>query len=418
MTLLPALVVPDEQTWTIAGRDPASLGVEPVFSPAAVRRVLVADRLPAALAEPLERYLESVPLEAGRAQSRPADHHSGHDHQGGHEGHDGHAEHDHHDMMAIVGEPSADGLVMEPINVRYGPLGTPLPGGLLANVILDGDVVSECDVTSLLAADDDGEVPDPLAPQAWSVARATGTEAVTGVGAAPSERWNRIARVEVERALSHTAWLRGFARLLGWRALIEHTSATVASILEGRSLRVSTLREIRAEVELLSRLLHDSRWLRLRTAGRARLTAGRARELGVRGPAARASGLHDDARLDDPLYRALRFEPIVRSEGDALARTLVRGAEAAAAIQLAIGAIEASAARDLSEALSSKRNAATVEGPRGPVQAHLDGSEWRQIAQGQDAALTAAGATVVGNEWAGALIGIASFDLSPWKVTS
>lgn len=45
------------------------------------------------------------------------------------------------------------------------------------------------------------------------------------------------------------------------------------------------------------------------------------------GPTARASGVDNDVRTADPYYRQLGFEPVVRDEGDALARCLVRADE-------------------------------------------------------------------------------------------
>lgn len=397
--LVPALVVPDEQTWTMAGTDPASLGVEPVFAAAAVRRVLAPDEVPDALVEPLAEYLDAPP---------PA-----HD---AHGGHGGHGHHDHHDMMAIVGEPSADGLVMEPIRLRYGPLGTPLPGGLVADVTLDGDVVAECDVAALLTAEDAATVPDRLAPTAWDIALTTAREIATGASVPPAERWRRIAAVEVERALSHTSWLRSFGRLLGWPKLVERTNRAVATLIEARRLNAAELDQAMSELDALGAFVRGSRWLAWRASGRAHITEERARELGLRGPVARASGVVDDARLTHPLYRRLGFEPVVRPEGDALARTLVRVSEASGAIELAIRALEAGASSDLSDALPPASDPAVVEGPRGPLQAQLDASRWQLDAPGQAAALTAAGASTAGSEWAAALVGLASFDLSPWRV--
>ena len=402
--LVPALVVPDEQAWTMNGRDPARSGLEPVFAAARVRRVLVPERLPEVLAEPLERLLESLPPGVERpASTRPSlDGHGHHEAHGGHHDHEGHDHggHDHHDMMAIVGDPSADGLVMEPLEFRFGPLGTPLPGGLVAVVTLDGDVVAECEVTALLAADDGTALPDPLAPHAW--------QAALGVGVPPAEPWTRVARVEVERALSHTAWLRAFARLLGWPALIERTNRAVAAAIEAQRLSGPALEEALSGLRDLANFVEGSRALRWRATGRAPVSSQRARELGLHGPLARASGLAVDARLDDPLYRHLGFEPVVRSEGDALARTLVRVREAVASVDLAMRALQADTPPVPREAV--------VEGPRGPVHAHLDGPHRHVSAPGAAAALAVAGEAVVGAEWAAALVGLASFDLSPWRV--
>jgi Respiratory-chain NADH dehydrogenase, 49 Kd subunit len=311
-----------------------------------------------------------------------------------------------------VGEPSADGLVMEPLEFRFGPLGTPLPGGLVAEVTLDGDVVAGCEVTALLTADDGAAVPDPLTPHAWRAALAGAHEMASGVAVPPAERWIRIAGVEVERALSHMAWLRAFARLLGWPVLVERASRAVTASLEARRLSEPALGDARSELGSLAAFLDGSRSLRWRTAGRGPVPRDHAGGLGLRGPAARASGLAVDARLDDPLYGRLGFQPVVRSDGDALARTLVRAVEAVASVELAIRALEESASGGLGEALPATANPAVVEGPRGPVVAHLG----HATAPGHDAALAAAGDAAVGAEWAAALVGLASFDLSPWRV--
>ncbi|MGH2846454.1 MAG: hypothetical protein ACRDL0_10660, partial [Thermoleophilaceae bacterium] len=259
----PALVVPDEQTWTMAGADPAALGLRPVFAPGGADRVLVPDCLPQALDEALRTCLAELRpgveierrplpgLEAREPAAAGEDGHAGHAPDGSHTGHAGHApdgshtghtghapdsshtghgghapegshtghtEHgghapagDHGDMMAIVGEPSADGLVMEPIELRFGPLGTPLPGGLLVEVTLDGDVVAESTVHPLLRGST-----DLLAPVASSFA---------GKEAPRVSPRRRLAALETERAVSHLAWLRSLARLLGWSSLADRCTA-------------------------------------------------------------------------------------------------------------------------------------------------------------------------------------------------
>ncbi|MGH2761046.1 MAG: hypothetical protein ACRDLD_00380, partial [Thermoleophilaceae bacterium] len=231
----PALVVPDEQTWTMAGADPAALGLRPVFAPGGADRVLVPDCLPQALDEALRTCLAELRpgveierrplpgLEAREPAAAGEDGHGGHAPEGSHTGHTehgGHAGHapegDHGDMMAIVGEPSADGLVMEPIELRFGPLGTPLPGGLLVEVTLDGDVVAESTVHPLLRGST-----DLLAPVASSFA------GKADPGVSPRRR---LAALEIERAVSHLAWLRTLARLLGWSSLADRCTAALAGL--------------------------------------------------------------------------------------------------------------------------------------------------------------------------------------------
>ena len=187
--LVPALVVPDEQSWALLGADPARLGVQPALEAREVQRVLVPERVPQPLADALREWwallprgvaiqalaldlpgdapVPSGPVAGSAAEAGPhgrQDHemHGGHDGQemhgghegqemhGGHEDHEMHGGHEGHDMMAIVGEPSGDMLVMEPLELRLGPLGTTLPGGLAVDATLDGDVVAAATVQALL----------------------------------------------------------------------------------------------------------------------------------------------------------------------------------------------------------------------------------------------------------------------------
>jgi hypothetical protein len=464
--LAPALVVPDEQTWTLHGWDPASLGLEPTTTPALARRVLLPARVPSALAEPLATLLEQVPRGAiveHRGLPMPGEEgvavegemhahddrgggggnarmHAGH---GGEHGHGGHHEmrgghgadhgmhgghgdgHDHHEMMAIVGEPSADGLVMEPIELRYGPLATSLPGGLYAEVTLDGDVVCDARVDAVMVSPDRRRptTPDALAPVAWAatIAAAAGTEAD------PTAEWLRIARVELERAVSHLAWLRAFARLLGCGSLTDRLTAALRRQLEARELWAESqaggeaaaagegLREGRKAVGKVSQSVRASRTLRWRTAGRGVVSERRARQRGLRGPNARASGIALDARSEDPRYVQLGFEPVVRLEGDAWARILVRAEEA----EQAVGLADAALAESTAEGAGSPRpraTAAALEGPRGPLSARRESDFWRLDAPGAREARALAGELMIGEEWASALVVLASFDLTPWTV--
>ena len=362
--------------------------------------------------------------------------HGGHDMHAGHGGHDMHGAHgghhmhgDHGDMMAIVGDPSADGLVMEPMELRFGPLGTPLPGGLVVDITLDGDVVAESAVHALLIVEDrDGRtasVPDLLAPVAWRAAIA----AARDVPKADTTRWLWIAAIEIERAVSHLAWLRALGRLLGWGPLVRRSSSALSDLVvmqlrphsedqdpDAEEIRLDIVATARHSVEAVVALVRRSRWLRLRTAGRGALTPEQARDGGLHGPLARASGLPDDARTEDPLYRQLGFEPLVRSDGDALARTLLRAEEARAALDLASAALQVAADGTPAEDPLRSFEGASIEGPRGPISASRHPDGWRLEASGAEEAPQAAGAAMVGAEWAAALVTLISFDLSPWRV--
>ncbi len=172
---LPSLVVPDELALTVWGHDPYARGLTAVLAPGSARALLSAEPLPEPLRSVVGELERSLPRSASvktasitgpaalanrraAAALLPGD--RGHmpgcaaapchddeqqDSQPGHaeadhdaeEDHGGHGGHHHGEAMAITGEPSADGLVMEPIELSCGPLLTPLPGGLVLDVELD-----------------------------------------------------------------------------------------------------------------------------------------------------------------------------------------------------------------------------------------------------------------------------------------
>jgi hypothetical protein len=285
---------------------------------------------------------------------------------------------------------------MEPIEFQHGPLAPGLPAGLRLTVTLDGDVVSGCVVTAELSVDGD-PVPDPPARAAWNAA------------AAGETTWEQIAEVERERALNHLTWLRSLSRLVGWAELTGRCQAAVDGLLDERTARMAGAPPARsvAPVQKLERLVR-SRRMRSRTAGVGGLGDDVARDLC--GPNARAAGLARDARTDDPAYAALGFEPVVEDGADAYARCLARVRETGEALRLAQRALERSAAGE--RCPTARAEARVVEGPRGPVSVGPDGD---RVAPGGREALAAAGSAAVGSEWASALVGIASFDLSPWR---
>ncbi|MDQ3678430.1 MAG: hypothetical protein M3401_16810, partial [Actinomycetota bacterium] len=231
----PALIVPDELAWTVWGADPYADGLRPVSDAGSARRVLLPDRLPGPLADALVRLAADLPpdrrvevraapalggIRLERALTGPVDEDDGGEEAGGHE------HHDHGDMMAITGSPGSDGLVMEPIETTVGPLAGPLPGGLTVEVRLAGDVVGECRVDASLHAQETSpdRPPDALAPAAWRAAINAAS------GEPPECPWDAVAAVELERAVSHVAWLRTLARLLGWATLVDGCTAALAAL--------------------------------------------------------------------------------------------------------------------------------------------------------------------------------------------
>jgi len=446
----PALVVPDDLAWTLWGADPYADGLRPVGDAGSARRVLLPDRLPEPLGDALRRLVEDLPADR-RVEVRPApalggrrlervlagrlvDADDGDEEGGGHEGDD------HGDMMAIAGSPGSDGLVMEAIETTVGPLAGPLPGGLVVSARLVGDVVEDCRVDALLEAGESATVrpPDALTPSAW--------RAVLGAasGQRPERPSDAVAAVELERAVSHVAWLRTLARLLGWAALVDGCTAALTALAVARRDGPGAANELDRSLDALASLRGAVRGRRMavRMRGRAEVDAESVAAQGLAGPVARAAGHAEDARSGDAAYAALGFAPVVEHDGDARARTVLRHAEAVAAVELAGAALARRDARTdpLPAPFADGAGGWVVEGPRGPLRARReDGTNadgfavagtgtnadgfavagtgaLRVAAPGAAALRAVAARSAVGEEWAGALVCLASFDLSPWRV--
>lgn len=409
----PAVMVPDEGTWLLWGHDLRASGLHQVVSPGRAT-VLVApasapDDVLVALRDAwaqLPAGRELVVLEAPIAGERDtrdaleqdgsqATRHDEHEHHGEHEAHD---PHDHHAMMAVTGDPSADGLVMEDLDVSLGPVMSALPAGVVARFTLDGDVVCEAQVGPSFGAGGDG-IPDPTSPAAWHAALA----------AARGEDAGWIADVELERARSHARWFMSLGAVLGWAQLTDRARATARDLaaLARAGGQPGAARHSAARLAAVVR----SRRLRLRLAGVAVIDPESAIEARLDGPNARASGVNTDARIGQPAYEALQFAPVIEHAGDAHARALVRARE----LEQALGLFErARAARPASGPPAE----AGVEGPGGIVLAHpaATGGEPSYGAPGAATAFRLAGESTRRLEWPDALLALVSFDLSGWSV--
>ena len=373
--------------------------------------------------------------DAPRAHESHAEHQS-HTEHSSHGEHGAHGGHDHVDMMAITGEPSADGLVMESLDVQAGPLGVALPGGLVVAAKLDGDVVAACDVRQTLRASEDGGPPDVWASVAWNVAELAAQEGLAGLAPPMGGRWFRLAAVEVERAVAQLAWLHQFLRLLAWPQMTDRVRPLLLGLVGARGglpvalttldlpdVPATAVRErlldAQSETETLARDLAASRLFARRTRGLGRLSRDDATRRGVSGPVARASGLRTDVRADDRGYGSLGFTPVVHEDGDARARALARAEEAAQSAGLAAAALErAHGSADDSDVPSFAGTVGgVVESGRGPVRVLADGErQLHRTTPGARAACDVASELAVGHEWAAALVTISSFDISPWRV--
>lgn len=415
-----AVVVPDEPYWTAAGFDLRGEGIDPEPDPGAADALVLPPRLPRPLSDAARELRVRLPdprnvrildgPELGGEATEPAlrEAFGAREESEGGAGEGGGGGHDHGDMMAVTGEPSDDGLVMEDAELIVGPVSVALPTGLVARLTLDGDVVCSASVSSAL-----GSAPppgDPLAPQSfrWAAERIAG-----GADPSPALVARRLAAVELERAISHVAWLARVLRLVGWIDAAERTARAAAFLPRAQRASLDGSGAVepvsRTELKELLEPLSSSRRLRRRLEGLAPIAPERCREQGIRGPAARAAGLADDDRTEDPSYRELGFEPVVGRSGDAMGRLRVRIDEVLASLQLAEAALAAG---------SLPAPGGRVEGPRGPLRPQGAGpaGETAILPEGADPLVAAAAASAEGHELARALVALASFDAGPWQV--
>lgn len=415
-----AFVVPDPQAWAVWGRDLHDAGVEVAHSPERAELMVLPSSVPRELARAVDDAADRLPgnPSAVMVLPGPAELLGDTDPEppaAAHDAHAGHGDHaDHGDMMAIVGDASDDGLVMEAVTLTLGPLGSPMPGGLVAKLSLDGDVVASAHLQATLRVMDPGtgrSVADPLMPLAWRAVLAAAD------GQATVER---LAALEVERALSHAAWAGALAAVLGHGALADVTDRAVRVLVGARNAvaacggadAVAAITDALGPVERLERMCCRDRGLRSRLRGVASVDPGGYRRQPVGGPNARAAGLRRDVRLEDPRYLAVGFAPVLDDGSDALARTRVRGREAAAALSLARRLL----VDDVPDN-DRERPVRAVEGPRGPllVVSSRDGAA-AVAAPGGVVQRELAADAVEGLELSSALAGLVSFDLSPWRV--
>ena len=334
-------------------------------------------------------------------------------------------------VMMTSGLPrSADGLPMEWLEVPFGPLFPGLPGGLNLVLTLDGDTVARAEVRSgTLRSDLRATWPGPvktfadrlarLDPQGSTAYRVLAWRALEqATGAEPDERetHRRIAALERERVASHLTWLARLGFLLGAAWLARRASSLARAVCKAHTPH--EIGQLHGPVTAFVRQVRRTPLLASRLDGVGRIQPESAHDL--RGPLARACGRVDDARQDDPAYRALGFAPVVEDGCDARACLAVRLAEIEQSLELIRAAgIDASPATPES-ALATGTGRASVETPRGRASLVVTLADGRVL----DLALEVPSAghahlvedVVAGHELADALLGITSLDLSPWEL--
>lgn len=228
--------------------------------------------------------------------------------------------------MAELG-PDRDGLRLDVLPVAVGPFLPAVPPGLVLDVRLAGDLIIEAKV----AAADAGPLPafGPRSPFQRAL-----------IEPVP------IAELEVARAQDHLRLLAEALRVQGLPAL------------GIRALRLA--REVRPgggeQVRRFARRLAWTGLFRWSLGGGGVIDPGAMAGLGL-GPVARAAGLHEDVRTEDPAYRELGFEPLVGERPDSASRWRLRLEEAARALDLAAAAGSA-----------VTRTVGRVESPRGRLE--------------------------------------------------
>ncbi|MGI8510345.1 MAG: hypothetical protein ACR2MQ_13565 [Gemmatimonadaceae bacterium] len=232
-----------------------------------------------------------------------------------------------------------DGLQLDQLPLRIGPYFNAFPAGLVLDIELQGDVVQDVVVS--------GEPVSPLLP----------------VFAGAINDPISVAVLECARAEDHLRWLAHALRVHGLAALSSRALQLSMQIGAGDS----AIKGSRAELKAITRDVERSGALWWSTRGVGLLSRDAVADQGL-GPIARASGVIDDARIDEPAYQALGFELIVNTAvntassdkdgGDASARWRQLLAEAAQSLDLAA---KANGARAWGHGV--------VEGPRGRVTA-------------------------------------------------
>ena len=250
-----------------------------------------------------------------------------------------------------------DGLKLDYLPVRVGPLFAPFPVGLALDLKLQGDVILEATLENHAGPRRQGD----------SIFDRALREPVP------------VRDLEVARARSHLQWLSDAVAMAGSESLCERILRLAQRVGPGEGYKIRRLERSLRRLGFLGR----------NTRGVAVLHGD---DLdGVTGPVARASGLRIDARSEDSAYRQLDFRPLVQETGDAAARWVQRLRESAQALDLA------GRAGDLSAGGSG-----IVESPRGSL------SERQWPSRATTRLVTP---LITGMEWGDAVTTVVSLDL-------
>lgn len=214
--------------------------------------------------------------------------------------------------MAELG-PDRDGLRLDVLPVSLGPFFPHLPAGFVVDLKVAGDVVTEVAPVAVAGR----------RPSAAASARTSSSFIRALFEPVP------IAELELARAREHLRWLADALAGQGLLALGLRALRLAHDVRPGEGDRIRAFN---------GRLRHTGlfRWSLPRVG---QIDPARLAGQGL-GPIARAAGLAEDVRLEDPGYRALGFAPFVMDQSDPAGSWHVRIEESARALELAAHAGE------------------------------------------------------------------------------
>jgi NADH-quinone oxidoreductase subunit D len=228
-------------------------------------------------------------------------------------------------------------------------------------------------------------------------------ERLAGIEVPPRGVWARTLLAELNRVLSHLAFLSSYPPELAGPGAPGAAAASARELLQGLMEEVSggrmhymfnrvgglkeelpagwlsragaTAGRVRAALPQIGAIVREDAQFRRRTRDVGRLTGEQIRQYGVSGPAARASGVEFDLRRDEPYLAyaelASTLRVVTRAEGDCLARFECLLDQAAVSLDL----VDACASRlaSLPPGPLSARMPKVIRIPEGQVYAWTEG---------------------------------------------
>lgn len=237
-----------------------------------------------------------------------------------------------------------------------------------------------------------------------------GIESLMNIQIPDRARYLRVVWAELHRIHSHLLWLGLLADAFGFESLfmqLWRNREKVMDIMEetaGSRVIISAntiggtrrdiardmlthikvvLEDIHADLKQLEPVFLNDYTVKHRLVGVGVLSRENAYKLGTVGPMARASGIAQDLRtLGYAAYNELDFEPVVRSDGDCYARTVVRMEEVYQSIRLIEQAIDKIPDGEISvpvKGFPKGEVISRVEQPRGEVLYYLRGNGTKNL---------------------------------------